>query len=56
MNDPYQKLVALYQRLLDIAKSEKNKYLATLIYLFVLVVALFVLIAVVIQKLSGNAL
>lgn len=52
-NDPYQALIKLYQKLLDMAQKEKNKYIATLIYLIVLVVLLFVLIGIVIQKLNG---
>jgi hypothetical protein len=52
-SDPYQALLKLYQRLLDTAKSEKNKYIAILIYLIALVFLLFVLIALVIQRLNG---
>jgi hypothetical protein len=52
-NDPYQALIKLYQKLIDGARNEKNKYIATLIYLIALVFLLFVLIGFVIQKLNG---
>ena len=52
-SDPYQALIKLYQKLLDSAQSEKNKYFAILFYLIILVLLLFILIALVIQKASG---